>query len=132
MSEPAHKLRRMLCSSGRLWRTNFAAPFLDFGFDRVANLTRAGEFFRLTAWQGGRIGKTPMHPPSGPRKNGASLRARFIANGDDVVKGLAGIQHFRHPLGPVPGDVYAELPHGFDDDGVEFAGLETGALGFEL
>jgi hypothetical protein len=45
---------------------------------------------------------------------------------------LAAFDHLGDGFGGVAGYVDACLCHGFDDDGIEHAGLDAGALGVEF
>ena len=45
---------------------------------------------------------------------------------------LAGFVHIKHRLGLIAGDIYADFPHSFDDDRIEFAGFKAGTLSFEV
>ena len=65
-------------------------------------------------------------------KGGTSLGAGLVTNGDDISEAFAGGEHVRDGFGLVAGNVYADFLHGFDNNGIEFAGFEAGAVGFEL
>jgi hypothetical protein len=106
--------------------TNFRAPLLDFFLDGVAHFAGLGQFFR--ALKTGRIGKGPVQPRRDAGKNRAAFRARLVANGDDVGEHLAGLDHVEHRLGLVAGNINADLLHHLDDDGIEPAGFESGAV----
>ena len=77
--------------SGRDGRTDLSAPGFDFGFDGVADLARAGEFFLVRARDGGGIREAPVKAGGDAGIDGAAFGAGFVANGDDVRKGLAGL-----------------------------------------
>src|SRR6266699_334869 len=111
---------------------NFGAPFFDFGFDRVAHFAGAGKLFVVCAGDSGRVRETPMRPRGNTGEGGAALGAGFIANGDDISKALAGLERVMDGFGLLAVNVYADFPHGFDNDGVEFAGFEPGAVDLEL
>ena len=66
------------------------------------------------------------------RDKRAAFGAGFIANGDDVRECPAGLEHVRDGFRLVTGDVYADFPHGFDDDWVQLSRLQPCTVGFEL
>jgi hypothetical protein len=111
---------------------NFGAPFFDFGFYGVADFAGSGEFFRVRPLEGGRVGETPMEAFGYTGEDGAALGAGFIADRDDIGEDPAGFKHVEDGPGRVGRNVDANFLHGLDDDGVEFAGFESGAMGFEL
>jgi hypothetical protein len=73
-----------------------------------------------------------MQPLCHTRKNRASLGACLIANGDDVRKQIAALDEIENFFRPVAGNVDAGFAHRLDDNGIEFASFESGALRFKL
>jgi len=59
------------------------------------------------------------------------LGAAFVANGDDVVKSLAGLDGIGYAARLVPADVDADLPHGCNGQRIECTGFEASALRLE-
>jgi hypothetical protein len=108
------------------------APPHDLGLDGVADFAGAGELLVVGALESGRVGETPMQTGGDSGKYGAAFSGGRVADGDDVGEAFAGLIGIEDGFGLVAGDVYADFLHGFDNDGVEFAGLEAGALGFKL
>src|SRR5437879_2402957 len=86
----------------------------------------------MRAWKSVGVGKSPMQAGGDAGKDGAAFGVGLIANGDHVGEDPAGFEEIEHGLGFVGGEVYADLLHGLHDDAVEFAGLQSGAVGFEL
>jgi hypothetical protein len=111
---------------------DFGAPFFDFGFDGFADFAGAGEFLIVATLESGRVGKTPMQAGGDARKDWAALRAGLVANGNDVGEALAGFVHVEHGFGLVARNVYADLLHCFDNDGIQFARFKPGAVSVEL
>ena len=65
-------------------------------------------------------------------ENRATLRAGFVANGDDVGKHGAGFDNIRNRLRLMAGNIQAEFVHRFNGQWIEFARFETGAARFKL
>src|SRR5438093_12011372 len=75
---------------------HLGAPFLNFGFDGVADLAGAGQLLIVAALERGRIGKAPMQAAGHARKYWAALGAGLVANGDNVGEALAGVVQVKH------------------------------------
>ena len=73
-----------------------------------------------------------MQPRGYAGKNRAAFRARFVADGDHVGEHFAGLDVIEDGLGLVAGNINADFLHRFNDDGIEFAGFESGAVRFKL
>ena len=113
-------------------RAHFFTPFLDLLFDGVADFAGLGEFFCGRSGETGRVGEAPVQTRGDAGENRALFGAGFIADGDDVGEGLAGFYEIPDGLGRVGGNIDADFLHRRDNDGVEFAGFEAGAVSFEL
>ena len=109
----------------------FGAESFDTRADEVADFARAREFLLGRPGQRGGIGKAPVKPPHIAGKNRASLRARLVAHRYDVGKFATRVEHAGDGFRGVMRDVDARLGHRFDDDRIQPARLDAGALGGE-
>src|SRR5579872_4625306 len=107
---------------------HLSTPMVYSGLDRVANHARPCQPFFRRPLKTGWIGKAPMQPLGDTGENRTALRARLIANGDDMAEHSAGLELIEHGLGFIAGNINSDLPHCFHHNGVEFAGLESGAV----
>src|SRR5580704_6043846 len=78
---------RTLC---RLLTTNLRAPFVNPGFDGVADGASFFQFFIVRPLERRGVGKAPMQPLDRAGENWAAFRACFIADGDDTGKRPSG------------------------------------------
>jgi hypothetical protein len=108
------------------------APLLHFAFDGIADFAGARELVGVAAAQRRGVGKVPVELGPGPRKDGASFGVGVVANSNDVGKIFAEFEDVRDAPGLVAGNVNADFMHGFDDNRIEFARLNAGAVCLEL
>src|ERR1700722_17211861 len=99
--------------------------------DGVADLAGLGEFFVVSAGKAGGIGKAPVQTLGDAGKNGTALGVGFVANSNDIGKYFARFDVVEDGFGLISRNVETDFVHRFDDDGIEFAGFETGAGGFK-
>ena len=69
-----------------------------------------------------------MHSFGDARKNGTTLGARFIADGDDMGKKFAGFEDLEDSLRFLLGNIDPHFLHRFDHEWIQRAGFESGAL----
>jgi len=112
--------------------TNFSAPLLDFFLNDVAHFAGLCQFFFRRALKTGRVRETPVQPPGHTGKNRAAFRACLIANSDHVGKYFAGLEHIKHGLRLITGNINADFLHRLDDDRIEFARFESRAVRFKF
>ena len=73
-----------------------------------------------------------MKPGRDAGKNGTSFGAGFVTNRDHIGKGFARFVRIEDGFGLIAGDINANLVHCLDNDGIEPAGFEAGAVGFKF
>src|ERR1043165_6573779 len=118
--------------SGHSLGTNLGAPTADFLFNRLPHLSSPDQLFFTCTLKTRGIWKAPVQSPGRAGKNRAALGAALIANGYHPVETLARSQQCRNGFGPVARKIEADFAHHFDDEGIEFAGFQPGALRFEV
>jgi hypothetical protein len=105
-----------------LYYTRRCKPVADLHFDFVTNAAEGGEAERLRG--GGGIVEGPVEA-SGRAGEVGAVRGRVVADCDDVIPGLT--DEFIHVFGASGGEVYTDLLHDLDREGVYAVGLAAGA-----
>lgn len=96
------------------------------GFDVIPHRSKGLTLlFRRSCYDSG-IVKAPMKQPPRMWPTGARLLGP-ITYGNDIVERL--VNELVHPLGPLGGNIDAQLPHGRHSSGVQTDGMRAGAHG---
>src|SRR5581483_10896315 len=112
-------------------RTYFGAPIVDLIANHVANFADLFELLHSRTFDSRWVGKAPVQSLGRSGKDGTLLCTRFIANGDDIGEELAGFENVEDRLRFFVRDIDAGFIHDIDNDGIECAGLESGAMRFK-
>ena len=73
-----------------------------------------------------------MKPGRDAGKNGASFGAGFVTDCDYIGKGFSRLVNVEGCFGLIVGNINSNLLHCLDNDRIEPAGFEAGAVGFKF
>jgi len=121
-------------TGGTCQRTDFDAPVLDPGFDRVADEPGLFESGRFASFEARRIGKRPrqLDRHAGKDRAGSGFALRLAANSYDVGERDARFPDIEDFSGAFVGNIDPDLAHGFDRQRVYDARVQAAALRFKF
>eukprot|EP01022_Parablepharisma_sp_SALTPOND_P017192 TRINITY_DN2694_c2_g1_i2.p1 TRINITY_DN2694_c2_g1~~TRINITY_DN2694_c2_g1_i2.p1 ORF type:complete len:569 (-),score=155.47 TRINITY_DN2694_c2_g1_i2:132-1838(-) len=97
-------------------------------FDLVADLASSGQLLLVAAGELSRVVKGKVQPPGDAREQGAFALPGAFAHRDHVLEDASLPEQLEYALGLLVADVEALLGHHLHGQGVQGAGLESGAL----
>ena len=104
---------------------------MDPGVYLVANVTCSLESFFVRTDEFRRIIERPMKTLRDAGEDRTTLRLSFAANGNDVIEHLTGFPYIGNALRPVVRNVDSNLLKRFDDERIDCAWFQSGAMCLE-